>query len=319
MQAAGAPKNAGMSEAYLSSYLKSYAADRTPSTPEAIAYAARCQGNTGTSHSTQRSRRSAEDRSSPHAAHKQAVNAYDTADFGRAQSGWQAPLEQSGTSDYGADWQAEAAGGEAEMHTRIPDVATTSSASADQDVSDTSSSCDLSLAALEEESEQDRTEEAADEFFAPANSIQTIGAVATQESTAEHDGHAVETAVTDLDAIICCTDSDCGSPDALAMLHQHYCASAFVESSAQTKYSVQGADEYESMRARQLAQQDPEDEEAETSNPASRLWSSSSPHDTFPYPATPSITEASWEHQAIGVPSDLKPPLPCEDVGRIYP
>ena len=103
MQAAGAPKNAGMLEAYLSSYLKSYVADRTPSTPEAIAYAARCQGNTETSHSTQRSRRSAEDRSSPHAAHKQAVNAYDTAGFGRAQSGWQAPQEQSGTSDYGAD------------------------------------------------------------------------------------------------------------------------------------------------------------------------------------------------------------------------
>ena len=51
------------------------------------------------------------------------------------------------------------------MHTSIPDVATTSSTSADQDVSDTSTSCDLSLAALEIESEQDRTEEAADEFL----------------------------------------------------------------------------------------------------------------------------------------------------------
>ena len=232
MQAAGAPKNAGMLEAYLSSYLKSYVADRTPSTPEAIAYAARCQGKTETSHSTQRSRGSAGDRSRPHAAHKQAVNAYDTAEFGRAQSGWQAPLEQSGTSDYGADWQAEAAGGEAEMHTSIPDVATTSSTSADQDVSDTSSSCDLSLAALEVESEQDRTEEAADEFFAPASSIQTIGAVATQESTAEHDGHAVETAVTDLDseqftAELSLTGSTGSTVHAEAPVHQervwHFC------------------------------------------------------------------------------------------------
>ncbi len=68
---------------------------------------------------------------------------------------------------------------------------------------------------------------------------------------------------------------------------------------------MQGADEYESMRAHQLAQPDPEDEGAETSNPASRLWSSSSPHDSFPYPATPPIHEASWKHQRSGYPPDL--------------
>ena len=80
----------------------------------------------------------------------------------------------------------------------MPEVATSRGTSADEDVSDTSSSCDLSFAALEVESEQDRTEAAA-----PANSIQTIGAVATQESTAEHDDHAVESTVTDLDTHQC--------------------------------------------------------------------------------------------------------------------
>ena len=38
------------------------------------------------------------------------------------------------------------------------------------------------------------------------------------------------------------------------------------------------------MRAHQLAQPDPEDEGAETSHTASRLWSSSLPHASFPYP-----------------------------------
>ncbi len=63
------------------------------------------------------------------------------------------------------------------------------------------------------------------------------------------------------------------------MLHElHWCASASVSFPAQTGFPVQGADEYESMRAHQF---DPEDEGAETSHPASRLWSSSSLHDSF--------------------------------------
>ena len=198
MQVAGAPKNAGMLKAYLSSYLKSYVADRTPSTPEAMAYAARCQSNAEANYSTQRGRTPAESHPDPNFAGRQAVNVCDTADLGTAQSSWQAPLEQFGPSDYDAAWQAEAAGVVAETHTSMPEVATSRGTSADEDVSDTSSSCDLSLAALEVESEQHRTEAAA-----PANSIQTIGAVATQESTAEHDDHAVETAVTDLDSHQC--------------------------------------------------------------------------------------------------------------------
>ena len=74
MQVAGAPKNAGMLEAYLSSYLKSYVADRKPSTPEAMAYAARCQSNAEANYSTQRGRKPAESHPDPNFAGRQAVN-----------------------------------------------------------------------------------------------------------------------------------------------------------------------------------------------------------------------------------------------------
>ena len=201
-QVAGAPKNAGMLEAYLSSYLESYVADRTPSTPEAMAYAARCQSNAEANYSTQRGRKPAESHPDPNFAGRQAVNVCDTADLGTAQSSWQAPLEQFGPSDYDAAWQAEAAGAEAERHTSMPEFATSRSTSADEDVSDTSSSYDLSYAALEAESEPDRTE-GAEESPATAIAIQTVDAVATQEGTAEPGDHAAETAVTDMDTDQC--------------------------------------------------------------------------------------------------------------------
>ena len=126
----------------------------------------------------------------------------DTADLGTAQSSWQAPLEEFSPSDYDAAWQAEAAGAEAETHTSMPEVATSRSTSADEDVSDTSSSCDLSCAALEAESEPDRTE-GAEESPAAAIAIQTVDDVATQEGTAEPGDHAAETAVTDMDTDQC--------------------------------------------------------------------------------------------------------------------
>ena len=60
MQVSGPPTIADLLEAYLSSFI----ADRTPSTPEARAYAARHQGNLEANYSAQRSRRAADRHSS---------------------------------------------------------------------------------------------------------------------------------------------------------------------------------------------------------------------------------------------------------------
>lgn len=72
---------------------------------------------------------------------------------------------------------------------------------------------------------------------------------------------------------------------------------------------LQSADAFESMRDHQLAMAEPEHEEEDTPGPSPRLWSSSSPHASFPYPSTPPIIEACWQHQDHA-PDQLQPALP---------
>ena len=195
-QVSGPPTTADVLEAYLSSFI----ADRTPSTPEARAYAARHQGNMETSYSAQQSRRAADRRSSPEFADKQAVTSNDTVGSGMAQSNWQAPLEQPSTTEY--DWEAEAAGAETEIQASMPEAALTSSVSEDGDVSDTSNSCDLSYAASEVDGVSDCTE-GAEECLAPVNSMQTTVATTIQEGTTERGDYAAATGVTEVDTDHC--------------------------------------------------------------------------------------------------------------------
>ena len=61
---------------------------------------------------------------------------------------------------------------------------------------------------------------------------------------------------------------------------------------------LQSADAFESLRDHQLAMAEPEDEQADNAEPAPGLRSSSSPHASFPYPSTPPIIEACWQHHA---------------------
>ena len=55
---------------------------------------------------------------------------------------------------------------------------------------------------------------------------------------------------------------------------------------------LQSADAYEEMRNLQLAQAEYEDDDDANPTPDPALWRSSSPHDTLPYPSTPSIIES---------------------------
>ena len=83
---------------------------------------------------------------------------------------------------------------------------------------------------------------------------------------------------------------------------------------------LQSADAFASMRDHQLAMAEPELEEKDAPRSSPRLWSSSSQHASFPYPPTPPLIKACWQHQDQA-PERLQsacPGGPCQ-CGLRYP
>lgn len=73
---------------------------------------------------------------------------------------------------------------------------------------------------------------------------------------------------------------------------------------------LQSADASKSMRDHQLALAGSEGDADDSPVPIPRLWSSISPHGSFPYPSSTPVIEACWQHLEHGIPEALRPPMP---------